>query len=450
LEPTLVVVGLNHRSAGVEVRERFWMSGCRQAEVLSMLAQGEGIEEVLVFSTSNRTEFILWGDPTLAVNSILRLLSSEYDLKLQEWNSFYRLVDDQALAHAFRVSCGLDSMCIGEGHIARQFAMAWRHAENAGCTGRHLDAVLRKALGVRRRVRKETDFVSHLVSAPLAAVHLAEQILGSIDGRDVVIFGAGNMAESAARELSRRNPRSLCILSHNENSARELVSKLESASKSIVGGVIEERGKHLANADLVISATSAAEFIFNADDMKQLAIQRNEIGKKGQKLVLIDLALPRDIDPAVRAFDGVLLYDLEDLERAVEPRQIAPRLDERTVELRRDASKDGSQTRVVDPGGRRPGEAEAERIVQSEVREFKKMLLLGAAPPELVALRARLDEICRQELESIRLEQGPFPKDQDRLIAAVGVRITHKIAGTLARDLKTTEPRAPRRMIIGA
>ena len=450
MEPTLVVVGLNHRSAGVEVRERFWMSGCRQAEVLAMLAQGEGIEEVVVFSTSNRTEFILWGDPTLAVNSILRLLSSEYDLKLQEWNSFYRLLDEQALAHAFRVGCGLDSMYIGEGHIARQFALAWQHAENAGCTGRHLDAVLRKSLAVRRRVRKETAFVSHLISAPQAAVHLAEQVLGPVGARNVVIFGAGNMAESAAREVSRRNPRSLCILSHNENSARELVFRLDPAPNRIVPGRIEDRAQHLASADLVISATSAAKFIFNADDMKQLAILRNEGNQRGQKLVLIDLALPRDIDPAVRAFDGVLLYDLEDLERAVEPRHMAPRRDERPVEFRRDVRAAESQPRALDSRCQRPGEVDAEQIVQQEVREFRKLVVLGATPPEVVSLRARLEEICRQELESIRLEQGPFPKDQDLLIAAVGTRITHRIAGALAKDLKSTETRAPRRMIVGA
>ena len=450
MEPTLVVVGLNHRNAGVEVRERFWMSGCRQAEVLSMLAQGEGIEEVVVFSTSNRTEFILWGDPTLAVNSILRLLSSEYDLKLQEWNSFYRLLDEQALAHAFRVGCGLDSMYIGEGHIARQFGLAWQLAENAGCTGRHLDAVLRKSLAVRRRVRKETAFVSHLVSAPQAAVHLAEQVLGSVDARNVVIFGAGSMAESAAHELSRRALRSLCILSHNESSARELAFRLDPTSKRIVPGKIEDRAQHLACTDLVISATSAARFIFNADDMKELAIQRNESKQKGQKLVLIDLALPRDIDPAVRAFDGVLLYDLEDLERAVEPRHLPLRREERAVEFRRDVRAAENQPHALDPRCQRPGESDAEQIVQQEVREFKKMVVLGTTPPEVVSLRARLDEICRQELESFRLEQGPFPKDQDRLLAAVGTRITHRIAGTLAKDLKTSETRAPRRMIVGA
>ena len=133
------------------------------------------------------------------------------------------------------------------------------------------------------------------------------------------------------------------------------------------------------------------------------------------KLVLIDLALPRDIDPVVREFDGVLLYDLEDLERAVEPRVL---------------------TRV--------GEVEAERIIQAEVQSFRKKLI-GRTAPELTALRARIDEICRQELESFRLEQGPLPKDQDRLIAAVTARIANKMAGSLARDTKALpNTRAPK------
>ena len=138
--------------------------------------------------------------------------------------------------------------------------------------------------------------------------------------------------------------------------------------------------------------------------MKRLVAKR-----QGLKLVLIDLALPRDIDPAVREFEGVLLYDLEDLERAVEPRL-----------------------------GTREGEVEAEKIVLAEVQGFRKQLSAGGAGPELTALRLRIDEICRQELESFRLERGPFPKDQDRLIAAVTARITNKIAGSLARELKGT------------
>ena len=150
--------------------------------------------------------------------------------------------------------------------------------------------------------------------------------------------------------------------------------------------------------------------------MKRMAIER-----KGRKLVLIDLALPRDIDPAVREFEGVLLYDLEDLERAVEPR-----LEDRA------------------------GASEAEKIVLSEVQGFRKQLMAGGPGPEVAALRLRLDEICRQELDSFRLEQGPFPKEQDRLITALGARISHKIAGSLARELKAPQDaRSPRRVSAG-
>jgi glutamyl-tRNA reductase len=415
VEPTLVVVGLNHRTAAVEVRERFWMSGCRQAEVLSMLSEGEGINEVLVFSTCNRTEFVVWGDAPLAVNSILRLMTAEYDLKLREWNTFYRLIDEHALAHAFRVSCGLDSMSIGEQHIASQVTRAWQQARNAGCSGPCLDAVLQKSLAVRRRVRKETCLLSHFVSAPEAALQLADQIFGSLASRNVVVLGAGRMGEAVARSLSARHPKSAALVNRTLTRAEELIQK-QNLTPGFRASSVEEWWPHLAEADLVIAATAAPESIFASEHMRRLAAER-----KGRKLVLIDLALPRNIDPAVREFENVLLYDLEDLERAVEPR-----------------------------AGTRTGEAEAERIVQAEVQGFKKQLMAGTGP-ELTSLRLRLDEICRQELENFRLEQGPFPKDQDRLIAALGSRLTHKIAGSLAKELKTLqEPRGPRRMIAGA
>ncbi len=412
MEPTLVVVGLNHRTAPVEVRERFWMSGCRQSEVLSMLSQGEGIEEVLVFSTCNRTEFVVWGDATLAANSVLRLLTAEYDLKLQEWNSFYRLLDEQALAHAFRVSCGLDSMCIGEQQIARQVNTAWQQARNLGCTGQHLDTILRKALSVRHRVRKETTLGSHFVSPAQAALQLADQIFGSVASRNIVVLGAGRVGEATARAFLARGA-SVCVINRSEDRAKEVAQRVGGPTGALRAAVFEEGEEHLAKADLVISATGAPHFCFSAEDMKRLVAKR-----LGRKLVLIDLALPRDIDPAVREFDGVLLYDLEDLERAVEPRI-----------------------------GTREGEVEAEKIVLSEVQGFRKQLIAGAGP-ELTALRLRIDEICRQELDSFRLERGPFPKDQDRLIAAVTARITNKIAGSLARELRGPQDR-PRRMTVG-
>ena len=363
-----------------------------------MLSHAEGIEEVLVFSTCNRTEFVVWGDATLAVNSILRFLSAEYDLKLCEWNRFYRLLDEQALAHAFRVSCGLDSMCIGEEHIGRQVTSAWQLARNAGSSGQSLDVILRKALAVRRRVRKETPLGSDIVSAPYAAVELAEQVLGPLATRNIVLLGAGKMGEIASKALVSRGAQSVCVVNCTEARAEELASKF-----GIRPYAFRDRWTPLAQADLVISATTAPGFIFTAEDMRRLASER-----KGRKLVLIDLALPRDIDPAVREFEGVLLYDLEHLEQSVEPRS-----------------------------GDRAGEREAAQIVLAEVQGFREELRGDHAAPELTALRLWLDQICRQELESFRLEQGPFPKDQDQLIAAISARITHKIAGSLARELKT-------------
>jgi glutamyl-tRNA reductase len=252
-------------------------------------------------------------------------------------------------------------------------------------------------------VRKETALGSHLVSAPHAAVELAEQIFGSLAKRNIVLLGAGKMGTRACKALVSRGAHSVFVVDGTDARAEELARRF-----GIRSCAFADRWTDLAQADLVISATTAPGFVFTSEDMRRLASDR-----KGRKLLLIDLALPRDIDPAVRKLEGVLLYDLEDLERAVEPRS-SPRA----------------------------GEREAEQIVLAEVQGFRQELMADHAASELTALRLRLDEICRQELESFRLEQGPFPKDQDQLIAAVSARITHKIAGSLAKEWKGhPEPR---------
>jgi glutamyl-tRNA reductase len=394
VEPTLAVIGVNHRTARVEVRERFWMNEERRTAALSELLRGEGIEEVLVFSTCNRTEFVVWGDATLAANSVLRFLTAQYGLTLCEWRNFYRLLDEQALAHAFRVSCGLDSMRVGEGQIARKVNSAWQQARAVGSTGPCLDAILRKALAVRRRVRKETAIATCLVSAPRAAVELAGQLLGSLAHRDILLFGTGRASETAAQCLLTRGAESVCVMSRTDQHALDLAARV-----GIQACAFEERWTRLAAADLVISATASPEFILRADHMKPIAAQR-----QNHNLVLMDLGLPRNVDPAVRELGGVILYDLDDLEPTAKPQPEA-----------------------------REAELQAEKIVLAEVQSFKKELMGEGATPAIAALRHRLDEICQQELESFRLEQGPFPKDQDQLIAAVSARITHKIAGSLAR-----------------
>ena len=152
-----MVIGLNYRTALVAVRERFWMSETQQHEALLHLASAEGIDEVIVLATCNRTEFLLWAsDPGLAANSVLRFLTSQYGLKLCEWKNFYRLLDEAALLHIFRVASSLDSMVLGEPHIIAQVKNAWAQAQKVDSSGRFLDAVIQKALTVSKRVRNET------------------------------------------------------------------------------------------------------------------------------------------------------------------------------------------------------------------------------------------------------------------------------------------------------
>lgn len=398
MEPALVVIGLNHRTAPIEIRERFWMSAERQGEALATLAQSEGIREAFVFSTCNRTEFVVWGDPTLAENSVLRLLSTQYDLRLCEWGNFYRLLDDQALAHAFRVSCGLDSMSLGEGQIGREVNAAWQRSKSAGCTGPFLDAVLRKSLAIRRHVRRQTTTGFNLESAPQAAVELAGRIFGSLAKLNVVVLGAGSVGRSAAQALCDRGVESAFIL--NRTGERAATSSRRLGLRT---APFAERYSLTANADLVMCATSAGDFILTAEE-----IEHRRAGQAGRKQVIMDLALPRDVDPRVRQIPGMVLYDLDDLERSLQPR-----------------------------AGVSVAESEAEKIVLAEVQQFGRDLAVDEKSSEIADLQHRLDEICRQELESIRLEQGPFPKDQDQIIMAVSSRITHRIAGSLARQMRS-------------
>ena len=399
MEPTLMVIGLNYRTALVAVRERFWMSESQQCEAVVQLARAEGIEEVVVLATCNRTEFLLWAsDPGLAANSVLRFLTSQYGLKLCEWTNFYRLLDEPALLHIFRVAASLDSMVLGEPQIICQVKNAWQQAQKVDSSGRFLDAVIQKALTVSKRVRNETTIGNYSVSVPYAAVELADQILGTLAGKRVLLLGAGKMSELSARSLIKRGASSVSVISRTYEHALEIAQALGGAAVPI-----EDRWQHLVTADIVISSTSCPHYVLSREEAERIARERNE-----RPLVLGDIAMPRDIDPTVREVKGIFLYDLDDLEKVVE----------------RNA------------GEREAAALEAQKIVEDEAIGFRHRLLSERVVPTIVALRNRLDQICRQELQSFQYECGPFSKDQNELLEDVVVRITRKLASSLARELK--------------
>jgi glutamyl-tRNA reductase len=394
-----MVIGLNYRTAPVEVRERFWISEPRRYEALVHLGQAEGIEEVLVLATCNRTEFVLWAnDAALASNSVLRLLSTEYGLKLCEWKHFYRLLDDAALLHIFRVASSLDSMVLGEPQIVSQLKSAWQLAQKVGTSARFIDAVLQKALTVSKRVRNETAIGNWAVSIPYAAVELAKQAFGSLVNKRVMLIGAGKMSELSARYLINSVAKSVSVVNRTYEHAVELAGKLGGTAVAF-----EDRWQHLVSADIVISSTSCPHTILSREEAQVLSHQRQQ-----KPLVLVDIALPRDIDPTAREVEGILLYDLDDLENVVKH----------------------------NAGERETAAVEAEKIVSNEAQGFRRKLLAERVVPTIIALRSRLDEICRQELESFKNESGPFPRDMEQMLTSVTSRIMQRIAGSLARELK--------------
>jgi glutamyl-tRNA reductase len=211
------------------------------------------------------------------------------------------------------------------------------------------------------------------------------------------------MSELSARGLLNHGASSVCVINRTLEHAAELAAKL--------GGVaipFEERWQHMAEADIILSSTSCPHTILSREEAEMLMQEREARGHKDQPLVIVDIAMPRDIDPAVREVGGVFLYNLDDLESVVDH----------------------------NAGEREVAAAAAQKILQAEAEGFRRKLMAERVVPTIVALRQRLDEICRQELDSFRQENGPFSKDQDEMLNAVMSKMTKRIAGSLARELK--------------
>ena len=394
-----MVIGLNHRTAPLAMRERFWIGENRRYEVLRKLKNAEGVEEALVLSTRCRTEFLVWaGEPTLAANSILQYLSNEHGLKLSEWEHFYRLLDEAVLTHVFRLACGLDCQMSCGPDVVTNLTGAWEQARTVGTTGRSLNTLVEQALRVAEKIRKEKQIGETSACLATMARDLAGQVFGSLEGRRVLLLGTGTAVENSARSMLESGAGPLVVIDQNPLAAQETARKLGAKVATQT-----DRWGCLLKADIVISASGCPHYVLTREEAERIAAERNRVA-----LLILDINLPRDIDPEVRRVDGVLLYDLDGLERTV----VRPAAD------------------------RTPALSEIEKIVAAEVQAFRIRMQEQTIAPTAVALRLRLDEICRQELESFIAERGPFTREQDQLLHAITSQVIHKIAGSLARELK--------------
>jgi glutamyl-tRNA reductase len=298
----------------------------------------------------------------------------------------------------FRVASGLDSLFLGEPQVAAQVESAWKQASNVGASGVFLNAALGKSLEVSQKVRNETVIGKLAISIPTAALELAREIFGTLENRRVLLLGTDEMCELSVRHLMSHGVGSVVVIDQSPARARELAEKLGGTSASI-----GDRWKCMVNADIVVSATGCPHVVLSREEAERIANERNRVA-----LVVLDIGVPRDVDPDVRTVDGIMLYDLEDLERSIQQK----------TEDRMEVS------------------AEAEKIIAGEAQAFRLRLQAQRSVPTIVALRQRLEEICRHELDSFIEERGPFTREQDQSLHAITAQVIQKIASSLARELK--------------
>ncbi len=354
---SLVLVGISHHAAPVELRERAALDRERASELARRLA-GDGGEAVCL-STCNRTELYLAEESAddAARKGEAALLALEAALG----PALYRLRDEAAALHLFRVAAGLDSMVPGEGEILGQV----RAAYEAGSTGRVLDRLFRDALRAGRRARTETAIGESPASVSSAAAALAEQVFGDLAGRRVLLIGAGKVGELALRNLASRGADVAFVANRSLDRAEELAQRFGGTALPL-----ERVEAELARADVVLSSTSAPGWIVERD-----TVERALPARRGRPLFLIDLAVPRDLDPSIHELEGCYLYDIDDLQAVV------------------------AETLA----GRRREAERAESIVAAEADRFRDWQAALDVVPAIASLRARAEEIRAAELRRAKL-----------------------------------------------
>ena len=382
----LHVTGLNHRTAPVEVRERFAFDAASLPTALQSLKNSNGVHESLILSTCNRVEIVVVTDDNQnAGNSV------EGFLHLAKPAHLYHFEDRDAIRHLFRVASSLDSMVVGEPQILGQLKEAWSLAKEQGVLGQYLDTVLTKAFNVAKRVRTETTIGESAVSVSFAAVELAREIFGGLHGRGVLLIGAGKMSELAARHLHRSGANRIFVTNRTRARAEEMAA--------LFNGTIVDyenfQSAMSAEIDIVIASSAAPHFILDEAQMRLIRAKR-----KGRPIFLIDIAVPRNIEPEVNNLENVFLYDIDDLGKVVE------------------------QNRQ----GREAEAQAAEIIIAEEVDKLVARLKAREAVPVIVALQNHLESIRQSELQRLRAKLGQLSPQQEDAIEALTKSLMAKVA----------------------
>jgi len=396
----LVLVGINHRTAPVEVREKMNIPEARLPEALSDLLHREGIREGLILSTCNRVEVAASAEQNVEAEPIIhRFLADHHHCDLAPFERFfYRHRQQEVVHHLFRVASSLDSMILGEPQILGQMKQAYTLARQAGALNGTLNEVVNQALAVARRVRRETALGTAAVSVSWAAVELAKKIFGTLEGKTIFVIGAGKMSELAARHLLRSGASAILVSNRTYERAVELAAAFHGTAIRF-----EQLLDYLNRADIVISSTGAPHFVLSKDQAAVLLAAR-----KHRPMFFVDIAVPRDIDPAVNELDNAFVYDIDDLQQVVE------------------ANKKQREREAV----------WAEQIVQQEVQRMMKRLASREVVPTIVALEERLNRIRESEMERYRGPLSNLTPQQRDAVDALTRGILNKIVHGPITELK--------------
>jgi glutamyl-tRNA reductase len=388
----LLLTGVSHKTAPVEVRECLAFREETLPGALADLKSQNGVSEAVILSTCNRVEITLTtedaADPREIVDGFLSKHKAVTSDSIEA--HLYRHEGREAIHHLFRVAASLDSMVVGEPQILGQLKGAYAAAKDCGALCGWLDGLMSRAFSVAKRVRSETGIGQMAVSVSYAAVELARKIFGSLNNRTVMIVGAGKMSELAARHLRRSGASHVFVTNRTHERAVEMAKLFQGTPVEYARftGMLPE-------VDILITSSGAPHYILHKDEMQRVIAAR-----RNRPMFLIDIAVPRNIDPAINGLDNVFLYDIDDLQEVVHSN-----LRERMKEA-----------------------DHAESLVAEEVERMMARLKVAEVTPLIVGLQGQLEQIRMGEMEKVRRRYGPFTPEQEEAMEALTRGIINKVA----------------------
>lgn len=387
----IIIVGLSHKTAPVEIREKISFPGQKLEDALRQLCSWEAIKEGIILSTCNRVEIIVYTeDQESGTQAVKEFISKYHKLPLTDFEShLYIYTYQKAIRHIFCVACSLDSMIVGEPQILGQLKEAYNKAFECKTTGVILNNLLTKSFSVGKKIRSETGIAQNAVSVSFAAVELAKKIFSELNNKTVMVIGTGEMSELVAQHLVANGAKQVLVANRTHQRAVEFAEKFK-------GEAIEydSLAQEIHRADIVISSTGAPHFILHYDQINDVIHKR-----KYEPMFFIDIAVPRDIDPKINDIDNVYLYDIDDLDSVVQA-NIKERQKEAKI---------------------------AEEMLEKDVVQFAAWLSSLDVVPVIVSLRKKLEEIRTQELNKAMSRLGELSDKEKNAVEALTSGIINKV-----------------------